>query len=553
MSAAFAVRTAAQALVDTLELWNIDRVFICPGSTEAAFLDAVSAEDRIKPYLTTHESIAIAMADGYSRATGKPSAVYLHANVGLTNALSHLSAAKLARSPVLVLNGLKDTRLQASGGFTTAPYMRDFVRQYVKTAWQSLSADAVSQDADRALRAATAEPSGPAWLGLSQDIMEAKTEAVARTAVAVWPKSRPANPELGRAAEILAAAERPLLVAGSEVSRHEATEVLARLAAVLNAPVMLEERRGLERPSFPATDTRFAGIYDPRRSSVQDADVIFFIGARCFLEFEPTAEAQVPAGAKILHSHVDPEEIGKLYQTDVALVGDEQEVLAGILDQLPEQGTRNDHLLRAASAELNISDPQPLTATGSLTALDVVQGMNEVAEAATVYVDDSTTASSLLLRGLHLTSADQLFKTASGSLGWGMGAALGVQLARPDADVIAVLGDGVFQFGIQALWTAARYELPVTFLVLNNQAYAANGAALQRYRQARGIDRPGPLPGVDISGPHIANIAGSFGLEEYRVDERSQLVEALKQAGRSRRPTLIEVMTDPNDYGPSPV
>ncbi|HEY9474924.1 MAG TPA: thiamine pyrophosphate-binding protein, partial [Mycobacteriales bacterium] len=330
-----AARAVASDVLEVLRDWGVRHVFICPGTTEAAFLDASLGQRDVEIVLATHESVAVAMADGYSRATGEPSVAYLHTNVGLGNGLSHLAAARLARSPVTVLNGLKPAVIQAHGGFTTAPHTRDLVRQYVKHDWQSLTADTVAEDVTRALRIATTEPTGPTWVGLGQDLMEAPgggTPTAARFRVAA--ATRPDPGAVAEAGALLAAAQRPVLVAGSEVARHGAWPLLVELAELIGAPVVNEDRRTLERTGFPTDHPQFAGTYDVTGPAVADCDVAFFVGARCFVEFEPPGRPNVPSGARVIHSHVDPQEIGRIYGIDVALVGDERLVVADVLEHL---------------------------------------------------------------------------------------------------------------------------------------------------------------------------------------------------------------------------
>ncbi len=554
-------RPAAQSLLDVIRAWGVDRLFTCPGSTEAAFLDATLSAPDLRLYLTTHESITISMADGYSRATGQPAVAFLHANVGLTNGLSHLFAAKLAYSPLVVLNGLKNTSLQARQGFTTASHMRDFVRQYVKSDWQTLAPEALPEDVNRAFRLATGEPSGPSWLGLSQDVMEATIDAPLPEVERFRPNARlrPDPDQVAAAVELLAGARRPLLVAGSEVARHGATSLLASLAEHLGAPVVHEDRRGLERPAFPTDHPHFAGIYDVTLPCVRDADVLFFVGARCFLQFEPPARPELPSGVAVIHSHGDIAEVGRLYGADVGMVGHEQLVLADVLAALADSpvdpivpAQRRTFLAEARADHLQrLPTRSPFTPGRPVSAIDVVDALGEVVDDSTTIVGDATTAASLLLRRLPQTSPQMYFGTASGSLGWGVGAALGLKMGLPDRHVVAVLGDGVFQFGIQALWAAAHYRIPVTYLVLNNESYAAVGASLLRYGgKAAAL---GSYPAMDISGPNIADIATGFGVPGVRITDPRELPAALRRARTIDGPTLIEVMTDPSDLGPSPV
>jgi benzoylformate decarboxylase len=129
-----------------------------------------------------------------------------------------------------------------------------------------------------------------------------------------------------------------------------------------------------------------------------------------------------------------------------------------------------------------------------------------------------------------------------------MGAALGIAMGLPDRRVAAVLGDGVFQFGMPALWSAARSDLPVTYVVLNNRSYAAVGAALRRFG-GEAVERQ-HYPGVDIAGPRIADVSTAFGVPGVRVDTLADLRESLAASRRADHPTLVEVMTDPAEFGP---
>ena len=250
---AFTAPNGAAALFEVLRGWGVRHVFTCPGTTEVAFLDASLGYPDVRVTLTTHESIAVAMADGYARVSGRPAAVYLHTNVGLTNGLAHLAAAQLARSPVVVLNGLKATAIQGRGGFTTAPAIRDFVRQYVKWDWQTLRADALGEDLNRALKVAIAAPAGPTYLGLSQDLVESAAPVplppVAR--YQVGGRTRPDPDEVAAAVRLLRGAERPLLVAGGELSLLGGVGDLLTLAEVLDAPVVGEDRRTIESRPCP--------------------------------------------------------------------------------------------------------------------------------------------------------------------------------------------------------------------------------------------------------------------------------------------------------------
>lgn len=546
---------AADRLVETLLDWGIRHIFICPGSTEAAFLHALARNAEIEVVLTTHESVSVAMADGLARVTGRPAVAYLHANVGLANGLAHLAAARLALSPVLVLNGLKPRQIQGRGGFTTSTHMRDYVRQDTKWNWQSLRAEDVCFDVSRALQVSTTSPAGPTWVGLSQDLIEGPVPTMVRDSgrLAVDATSRPSRAAVDRALSLLRAAARPIIVAGADVARagEAAVRDVARLAELLRAPVFGEDRRGFERTVLPGVHPHYAGLYDGRRRSVAESDLVMFLGTRCFTEFEPPTRPDIPPAAAVIHVHADPDEVGKIHGADLAVAADSGAFLADLLSATTEAATElvpaDPGHLDAAMAEQAGLTALPVDTPGVTTVSAVMAALSAELDSDTVVVGDATTSGLALLRAVERTPAT-LHTTSSGSLGWGVGAALGIKLADPSRRVVAVCGDGVFQFGLQGLWTAVRYGIDVTYVVINNEAYAAVGAAIQRFA-GEVAPRERELF-VNLAGPSLAAVAQGFGAHGVRLSSAGELSGALGAAADVRGPVVIEVMTDPLDLGP---
>lgn len=550
----------ASALLAVLRGWGVDRLFTCPGSTEAGVLDATLRYPNLAVTLTTHEAVAVAMADGYARVTGRPAVAYLHTNVGLTNGLANLSAAWLAHSPVVVLNGLKATGLQNRAGFTTAPAIREFARQYVKWDWQTLSTAAVGEDVNRALKVAATAPQGPTYLGLPQDLLETPAAVPVPPAgrYRVAGRARPDPGLVDATARLLAGAERPLLVAGGEVAAGGATADFLALAERLGAPVAAEDRRTLEAKALPTDHPQYVGLYAPPSLAAREADVIFLAGTRTFLEFEPSAEPVLPPAARVIHLTADPLEPGKRDPADVALVADAGLALADLLaalERLPaERPTARDAFLRRAredhAARLARWRETPAAPAGApIRVPDLTRALAALLGPETTVVADAVTSSVAALNDL-LPAAGRYYTTASGSLGWGMGAALGIRLAQPAGEVVAVVGDGVFLFGVQALTTAVAEHLPVIYVVVNNRSYAAVKAALARHGGE--ATRRGVYPATDLAGPDLTAIARGFGAFDRRVERLANLAPALAAARAHRGPAVVEVLTDPDDIGPPP-
>lgn len=547
----------SDALLALMEAWGISHVFTCPGSTEAAFLDSVHSFPDVNLFLTTHESTAVAMADGYSRATGRPAVAYLHANVGLANGVSHLYAAQIAHSPVVTFTGLKPVSLQNKRGFTTSQYMRDYVRQHVKIAWQSLAPDAVVEDARRAFKQATCDPKGPVWLGIAQDYLtatiEPPDESPRRFRVDV--STRAVEGEVAQAAELLSGALKPLIIAGAEIPRAGAIDVAVALAERIGATVVGEDRRTFEQTSFPVDHPNFAGMYAVDREVLQEADVVLLAGARNPVQFEPEAWCGLPEHAEIIHLHSDASEHGHTEPVDVPLLGNVRQTLTDLNLALQRHTASDDAaaFLSRAQAERTAKYRDRFSTTHDtqmpwIQVPQLLKALVDCLESNVALISDATTSGGTLLEAASTGSAPEMYSSSSGSLGWGMAAALGFALGDPSRPVAAVVGDGVFQFGVQSLWTAAHYSIPVVFVVINNRSYAAVGAALRRH--AGRAYREGLRIGVDISGPDICNIAAGFGVDGVKVDDLSDLGPAVRRAFSASGPSVIEVLTDPEDFGP---
>jgi benzoylformate decarboxylase len=551
------VANGADALFEVFKRWGIRRVFTCPGSTEAAFLNGSLSHPEIDVILTTHESVAVSMADGLSRVTREPSVAYLHANVGLANGIAHLYAAHIARSPVVVINGLKPRSIANRAAFTTAHDTRDFVRQYVKWDWEVLRREAIAEDINRAFKISTTSPRGPTWVGIAQDLLESRGEITVpdRDRYIVRSNVRPGPTAIEEAARMLGDAKRPLLVAGDDVARAEASDEMVALSERLGAPVVAEDRWSLESLSFPTDHPNYLGTYRPGSYVVTQADAIFFAGARAFTEFEPSGSPAIPPSARVIHLHSDAREIAKIYGVDVSLVGDAQVTLNDLLFRLESTGVASaatSEYLRAAREEREQQKGQRIglhpSEEGPIQVPALVDSLLELSDEQTIIVDDSTTSRTALLDAFNGKRLRPLYTSSSGSLGWAMGAALGIKLGAPGQPVVAFVGDGVFQFGLPALWAAEHYGIAVTYVVVNNQSYAAVGAALERYL-GRTLS-PAQFPVMDISGPKIASISEGFGVHGIRIDRLSDFKPAFERARDREGPTVIEVMTDTTVLGP---
>lgn len=547
----------AHAIFDMLRDWQIDLLFTCPGSTEAAVLDASLDYPDVRVILTTHEAIAVAAADAYARVTGSPAVAYLHANVGLANGIAHLTCASNARSPLVVINGLKSTAIANRDGFTSSPFQQDYVRQLVKRSRVALRADGIPGDLSRTLAAAVAEPTGPTYLGLPQDLVEAAV------APAVPPakrqrfaaRRRPDPHDVATAAEHLAAGKAVTIVAGSEIAfRPEAQAALTALAERLQAPVLLEDRRTAQAAAIRGDHPAFAGAFALAHPAVAAADVLLYAGMGSFVEFEEARGPFQPASATIIHLCSDPAQIGKLAGVDVGLAANAELGLRDLYAAIgPVTSTARAAHTAAALAHYRAATDERRAAMRArygetpIHPQVLAEALNDMLPRDCFVLNDAVTAGGYLAEAVIPDAAREHLASGGGSLGWGMGGAIGVQLARPGARVVNVVGDGSFQFGIQALFTAEQLRLPITFLVIDNVSYAAVRAALKRHR--KGL-REAPYPASDLRGPDIAAIARGFGAHAETVSRIADLRGALDRAFATTGPSVVVVKTDATHTGP---
>lgn len=552
----------ADAVFRTLLSWGVDRVFICPGSTEAAFLDASLDYPEVELILTAHEAVAVAMADGYARATGMPGVVYVHTHLGLANGLAHLSCAFLERSPVVVIAGIKARALHGADGFTTTTDVRSLPRQFVKWDWQTLRLEEIAVDLDRALRVATTGPPGPTFVAFPQDLLEAKG--------AVPLPRRPDRSTVGapspdpnvieESAAMLMRAARPVVVLGGSATWPDFAPEGAALSAVTGAVLLLEDRRSITATAAPGSLTGYAGCVETAPEAVHEADLLLLAGARTPLRFEESA-ADGFQHALRLHLIEDPAEVSKGSSDVLPILGD---VRSGLRDLI----ARCEKLVAAGTTEVDdahafrtkvcsdyaerLHGYQDLTTDrGGRTPIAVPSLMRtlvDMAQPGTLLVDDSVTSKGALLDAvLAPTSRADYVTTAGGSLGWGMAAAAGAAQAVPGTPVVTVVGDGVFQFGVQTLLTAVQERIALTYVVINNHGYAAVKAALRRY-DGNAVRR-GVFPAADLYCQDIVTIARGYGAEAHRVDTMDDLRQRLASPV-PHGPVVIEVVTDPDDLGP---
>lgn len=545
---------AAAALMATLRSAGVRYLFGNPGTTELPFVDALPGTG-LEYVLGLHEATVVAAADGYAQASGRAGVANVHVAPGVANALSALHNAARSRSPLVLTAGQQDTRLLIDDPILAGDLVR-MTEQFTKWSYEVRRAEEAPAALRRALTLATAPPSGPVFLSLPMDLMTAPAEAPAEIAAAPG-RPGPDPTIIVRWVDMLRGAGAPAIIAGDGVARAGAVPALVRVAEQLGARVHGEPI--FRRTSFPGDHSLWRGGLAPAPAAVHKAlagaDLVLIVGADVFTWFLHGPGQPFPGGLTVLQVDDDARAIGRSYAVSEALVADPRATLEALATALGERMTRAEraaaarrlseltavrqtHRARLAAAARAETDRVPIAAAY------LMQTLARLLPHDAIVVDESASSLPFVLRYLPLSTPGSFFASKTGTLGWAMGAAIGVQLAEPSRRVVVTIGDGSLMYAPQALWTAAHYRLPITYVVANNASYAilkAGMLSLGLQSAARGI-----YPGMDLVNPEIdcVALARALGVRAERVDKPGDLAGALGAGLGHSGPALVDVAID---------
>lgn len=548
---------ACEAMLQLLADAGVNYLFGNPGTTELPLSDALVDHPRIKYVLGLQEVPVMAMADGFAQASRSPAVVNVHISCGLGNAMGMLYNAHRAGTPLILTAGQQDRRLK----FEEPILWSDMVR--VARPWTKWAAD-VDRAADlpmairRAVQTALMPPSGPVFLSIPIDVQREVGDFDLTPPRPINPRIRPPREELERAAQVLAAAKNPGILAGSRVLEADAVEELVELAELLGAPVLSESGTTHGRLAFPCTHPLSAAalpIYAPEiEQRLSEFDVLFVVGMdvfRLYVYFEPSRV--IPDHTRLIHMDQDPWQLGKNYPTEVSICGNPQpglEELDSILRETMTPAQRESaakrgrergdaHRKMREQLQQRANDEwkqRPLTPLAAMSALARVFPKNGAV------IEEAVTSTGTALERLGaIHDPTGYFGHRGWALGWGLGCSIGVKLAWPNRPTLAILGEGAALYGIQGLWTAARYRIPVTFVICNNAQYQILKVGAQSMSLPRAVE--GRFEGMDLREPEIdmVSLARSFGVEAHRVSDPEELSDRVKASFTRDSPILFDV------------
>jgi len=530
--------TVREVTYDLLRAYGLTTIFGNVGSTEEPFLASFPSDFRY--ILGLQEASVVAMADGFAQAMRRPVLVNLHTGAGLGNALGAILTAFQNKTPLIITAGQQTREMLLLEPWLTNVEPTVFPRPWVKWAYEPVRAQDVPAAFMRAIATALQPPAGPVFLSLPLDDWDKPADgpAVVRT---VSTRVAPDPARLRDFADAIRHASSPVLIYGGSVARGNGWNEAVALAEALHAPVWVAPAP--ERMPFPDDHPLFAGVLPfakgPLSEKLEGHDLALVVGAPVFRYYPYVAGPYLPRGLRLLHISDDPAETSRAPVGD-SLLGDAVLSLAALHDLLTDRAGSNGKP-PAQLAHRTAPRPAPVE-TGApgdrLSAAQVFTALNEIRPAHAVMVQETPSNTFDLLKAWPITEPDTYYMFASGALGWGLPAAVGIAQAERDSGrnrpVIAIIGDGASQYSIQALWNAAQLRLPLLIVIMRNEEYAIlkSFAILE--------ETPG-VPGLELPAMDFVSIAKGYSCDAVRVEDLDAIKAAAATAWTKDVPTVLEI------------
>jgi benzoylformate decarboxylase len=520
--------TVKQATFGLLRAFGIRKVFGNPGSTELPFLS--DWPDDIDYVLGLQEASVIGMADGYAQATRNAGFVNLHSAAGVGNALGNIFTAYRNQTPLVITAGQQARSILPLQPFLFAERASEFPRPYVKYAIEPARAEDVPAAIARAYYTAMQPPCGPTFVSVPIDDWSKPAQAI--EARSVTRELSPDPDAIRGLAEALASSARPAFVVGPGIDRAQAVDLMVRLAEKTRASIWVSPFSA--RCSFPERHPQFAGFLHASPAQVSETlaayDLVVVIGAPVFT-FHVEGVAAIFDGATTLFQITDDPEAAAVTPRGTSIIATMKPALAAFA-ALIEMTDESKHAMPKGRVL-----PPPPAASDPIQAEFLLHSLAAAMPDDAVLVEEAPSHRPTMHRFMPMRGQDSFYTMASGGLGHSLPAAVGIALGRAHVRTVCLVGDGSAMYSIQALWTAAQRQLPLTVVVINNQGYGAM-RSFSQVMQVRNV------PGLELPGIDFVKIADGLGCAAVRVSKSSELAVALKQSLAHQGTSLIEVMVD---------
>ena len=527
--------TGSQILLECLKEQGVDTIFGFPGGSVLYIYDALAQDGNIRHVLTAHEQGACHAADGYARSTGRPGVVLATSGPGATNLVTGLATAYMDSTPMVALTGNVTTALLGRDSFQEVDIV-GITMPITKHNYQVRSVEKLAPTLREAFAVAASGRPGPVLVDIPKDITAKLCEYEPARPIPPTPPPTPSEREISDAVELIRNAHKPFLFAGGGVVRCRADGLLTRFAERICAPVACSLMGQGAISSEHRLFTGMIGMHGSKASNmgVTNCDLLIVVGARFSDRVIGRSDGFAP-DAQVLHIDIDPAEVNKNVQAHHGIVGDLAVVLEALLARLPEL-RRPDWL---AQIDRWKAEAPLAYGNGGLKPQYVIEQLTALANDDTIVVTDVGQHQMWTAQYYHFRRAGSLVTSGGlGTMGFGMGAAIGAKVGNPDRPVVLITGDGSFRMNLNELTTVARYGVPVKILLINNHT-------LGMVRQWQTLFYERRYSQTDlIENVNLCKVAEGFGLPTRRLTDRADVEDALTWLLQSPGPAFLECVVD---------
>ncbi|MFL2653823.1 MAG: thiamine pyrophosphate-binding protein [Dehalococcoidia bacterium] len=541
--------TGKKALMECIKAEGITNVYGNPGTSEGPIMEEIVRHKELRYLLTLQEGVATGMAEADARVNNKASFLSLHIDSGLVNGFSLMNDAYTTGTPMVVTSATYDVRNLRNRDLV------ELAKPFTKWSTQVVLPDQVPSVMRKAFTEANTHPKGPVFVGFSSNALDGEAD------MEIYPSSIPVYGGLDDHAikEISTSIENssyPVLLVGDRVAEDSALKEAVELAEKIGMMVFIE---GSNIP-FPTNHPQMVGYHsirsDKQRSLLDDSDLIISAGADLFSDWFYEGDVLISDKTEFIFLDSKPNSQGNRQPSKITGLGNLKVIFKQLLETINYSKIENvkNRIDEISKIKKEIDDNTKKAAEKNWnnSLMSPERAMYELGNSLpkdTILVNDAISHRAAVMEYIKFESSDQMISGRGGSIGWGVGATLGVQCAAPDKNVVGIIGDGSAMMTVQGYWTAANDNIPCIFIILNNQSYRILKVNIDYYRKKirEEVETSGDYPYMDF--PMVLNhteIAKSMGVDAVRITDPSEINTEITKAINSKKPRLIELMIDGN-------
>ena len=541
--------TGKKALMECIKAEGITNVYGNPGTSEGPIMEEIVRHKELRYLLTLQEGVATGMAEADARVNNKASFLSLHIDSGLVNGFSLMNDAYTTGTPMVVTSATYDVRNLRNRDLV------ELAKPFTKWSTQVVLPDQVPSVMRKAFTEANTHPKGPVFVGFSSNALDGEAD------MEIYPSSIPVyggldDPVIKEISTSIENSSYPVLLVGDRVAEDSALKEAVELAEKIGMMVFIE---GSNIP-FPTNHPQMVGYHsirsDKQRSLLDDSDLIISAGADLFSDWFYEGDVLISDKTEFIFLDSKPNSQGNRQPSKITGLGNLKVIFKQLLETINYSKIENvkNRIDEISKIKKEIDDNTKKAAEKNWnnSLMSPERAMYELGNSLpkdTILVNDAISHRAAVMEYIKFESSDQMISGRGGSIGWGVGATLGVQCAAPDKNVVGIIGDGSAMMTVQGYWTAANDNIPCIFIILNNQSYRILKVNIDYYRKKirEEVETSGDYPYMDF--PMVLNhteIAKSMGVDAVRITDPTEINAEITKAINSKKPRLIELMIDGN-------